>query len=422
MVSNNHWTRRCRECWHTASRRLPALSKRAVYLDQMALSNMAKSLDPIWSAKRGKQDPYWIRLFEQLERLVKLQVLVCPESPVHEEESAVTPYAAVLRRLREYLASGVSLRDWSEIIRHQLYKAITAVESNVPVVPSTYVTGGLREVVHGHLDTWSNRLTVSVNFATLPESIQSYRTVRDQMGSALESIWSQWMAVPRTFEQQYEQERYALYEAWCEAYNKHRQRFQRMEVGLEPLNLDAIIPSAPVQSVAWLVDHFLKIHMGDRRAANAAVVDFLRSEAALQAPANDINALLLAALARKAATGQKKAPGRGTANDVRAISSYLPYCDAMFVDDHCAGLLRDEPIATRLGPLEARVFSNRTRDAFLEHLAQMETAVPVDHVTLVREVYGETWLVSFHTILDSERKRRPDKGSHGGRPTPPSDP
>jgi hypothetical protein len=421
MVSNNHWTRRCRECWHTASKRLPTLAKRAIYLDQMALSNMAKSLDPVWRAQRGEPDPYWIQLFEQLERLVKLQVLACPASPVHEEESAVTPYADVLRRLREYLASGVSLHDWNQIIRHQLYNALRAAESDAPITRETYLGDGLRAVVHGRLDEWSDRLTVTVNFAILPESIQSYRSVREQMGAALASVWTQWVSVPRSFEQQYEQERHALYEGWCEAYNKHRQRFQRMEAGLESVDIDAVIPSAAVQSVSWLLDRFLKRDMGDHAAASAAVVNFLRSEAALSAPANNINALLFAALARKAATGQKKVPGGGTAHDVRAISSYLPYCDAMFVDDHCAGLLRDEPIATRLRPWGARVFSNRTRDAFLEHLSKMEAAVPADHVALVQEVYGDSWLVSFRTILESARNRRGDKSVSESGPTTPCD-
>ena len=60
---NNRWTRRCRECWHTATEKLPPVERRAVYLDQMVLSNMAKALDPVWRATRGKQDPFWAELF-----------------------------------------------------------------------------------------------------------------------------------------------------------------------------------------------------------------------------------------------------------------------------------------------------------------------------------------------------------------------
>jgi hypothetical protein len=45
MISGRTWTRRCRACLHTASRRLPELSKRVIYLDQMVFSNIAKAVE-----------------------------------------------------------------------------------------------------------------------------------------------------------------------------------------------------------------------------------------------------------------------------------------------------------------------------------------------------------------------------------------
>ena len=109
-ISNNHWTRRCRTCRHTGNTRLPSLQKRLIYLDQMVLSNIAKALDPVWRETRGDQDPFWLDLYERLERLVKLQVVVCVESPIHDQESSVTPYADTLRRLREYLSAKVEFQ------------------------------------------------------------------------------------------------------------------------------------------------------------------------------------------------------------------------------------------------------------------------------------------------------------------------
>ena len=66
-------------CWYTATTKPPKLKKNIVYLNEMALSNMAKELDPEWGARTRRRDPFWGRKrTTNLERLVKLQVLVCP--------------------------------------------------------------------------------------------------------------------------------------------------------------------------------------------------------------------------------------------------------------------------------------------------------------------------------------------------------
>lgn len=83
MVCDYHYCRRCRNCLHPrgyeppARFPLPNLSKSVVYLDQMAISNMMKALNP--SAKghdRAVRDGFWRPLFEKLDRLSKLQLLV----------------------------------------------------------------------------------------------------------------------------------------------------------------------------------------------------------------------------------------------------------------------------------------------------------------------------------------------------------
>jgi len=103
MFGHNILTRRCRECWHTESERLPRLRKRLIYVDQFAYSNMAKAIDPLWAAKRGSQDSFWTEMFDALDRAMKLQLIVCPYSTVHEKESSVStqpPVAYAARRAR----------------------------------------------------------------------------------------------------------------------------------------------------------------------------------------------------------------------------------------------------------------------------------------------------------------------------------
>ena len=75
-------------------------------------------------------------------------------------------------------------------------------------------------------------------------------------------------------------------------------------------------------------------------------------------------------------------------SDVRMISSLLPYCDAMFVDRECHGLLANIPVSHRPN-YGCRVFSLTNRDEFLEYLRAIESAASADHLAMVAEVYGD---------------------------------
>lgn len=140
--------------------------------------------------------------------------------------------------------------------------------------------------------------------------------------------------------------------------------------------------------------------------ALGAVLEFLFSDIAFDAPANDISALMMAALARKAASGQRRPPSPGMWNDITAIASFLPYCDAMFLDNECAGLLREEPLRTKLAPFGTRIFSGKTGDEFLAYLAGLEEQAGPEHVRLVADVYGDDWSVPYREILVHERERQ----------------
>ena len=87
-VNDDHYLRKCRLCNHGNCYHLPKLKKRIVYVDQFALSLMMKVLDPDRKGqKRAAVDPFYRKLFEQLDRLGKLMLMVCPYSPIHQIES-----------------------------------------------------------------------------------------------------------------------------------------------------------------------------------------------------------------------------------------------------------------------------------------------------------------------------------------------
>jgi len=92
-------------------------------------------------------------------------------------------------------------------------------------------------------------------------------------------------------------------------------------------------------------------------------------------------------------------------NDITAIATYLPYCAAMYVDNECAGLLRDEPLRSKIQPFGTRIFSGKTTDKFFAYLAALEREAGADHIQRVADVYGDDWTRPYRTVLIYERER-----------------
>jgi hypothetical protein len=78
------------------------------------------------------------------------------------------------------------------------------------------------------------------------------------------------------------------------------------------------------------------------------MIEYLSSDALQYVPVAKIRALLFAAIARKAAAGQKQPPNRGIVSDITMVSVLLPYCDAMLVDNQIAGYLQEQPLARQI--------------------------------------------------------------------------
>ena len=108
-VFSDRYNRRCNTCWFDDHQPLPPLDKKVIYLDQPAISEMMNAVNTD-SRKHGKNPhhDFYMAVFEKLDHLSRIQLLVCPESSFQEEESAVAEYAPALKKMYEYFSWGIN--------------------------------------------------------------------------------------------------------------------------------------------------------------------------------------------------------------------------------------------------------------------------------------------------------------------------
>lgn len=398
MIGGTQYTRRCRECWYDEKFPLPEVHKRVVYLDQMAISNMTKLLHPVLGRGRAI-DPFWRELFERIDVLCKLQVLICPESQTHREESALAPFAAELRRMYELFSHGTTFNFSYQIRDAQLVEHLRQRLAGAPAGASGVdVSRVMRGKVHG----WQERFTITVGGLEEEDWPERLRESRERTAEGMAKIHERWRREEGfDFERTYRRELRVFGEMVIRLHLQSVEQQARMLTGLEPLDVEALLPSNATSLV-------LGIHHQLREAGVAEeelwrkTGEFLCADSLDRVPYMQISCLLFAALARKAAIGgQVRPPNRGMISDVTTVAAVLPYCDAIWVDNEVAGLLNEEPLRTRID-YGTRVFSWNTRHELLNYLDELRAGVDDRHVELVREVYGEGCLRPFTALFEGD--------------------
>lgn len=398
LVRGRRYTRRCGGCRYTQTYDLPHLKKRVIYLDQMAISDMMKLLHPkVKAEKKDRIKPIWKNVFEKLDRLVKLQLIICPDSNIHRRESLVMAGCyKPLKRMYEQLSNGVSFHDGETIKRFQIsadFRRWLGKERVKEI--SVY------DVTQGDLDGWQNRLRVSVDISSQDQVWpQLIKENRDAKAEDMAQVFERWqLEKTKKFQDWYEEERSVFGPTILGSY------FDGIfeEDQMRPTLVFPLFSSASV-TMAEIHKYLREQGLSDEDVLMKSV-EYMRSDTIKEIPYVRISASMYAAMARKAASGQRRLPTRGVLNDVEMLATLAPYCNTMFIDNVCHALLNEhvdkEPITEFLG-LGTLFFSQSNMDEFLEYLDQIETSANEGHLEKVKEVYGETWGKPFVGMYNYE--------------------
>lgn len=380
MLGGNQEIMRCRECLVEQRRELPPPPQpKVLYLDQWALSSLAKALHPGHREKFTIDHPRtqhgaWPRLYARIERLVRLGLLVCPSSSIHRSETELDDrISAGLRRIHIHLAGDATLMHHAEVKSHQLYLAFCGWLDGTAPKPLA------RDDVVELPRRWPDRMSIAVAFDIDPADVDAFRASREAVAPEWERIVDEWKAAgPRDYA-------------------------ERVKEQME--NFGPTLRIGPLSDTGIRMRRALEdrdVPYEDRRPK---INEFLVSDAVKAVPHGRLACGLIGALGWLAGRQQPAGVDRGLREDFNAISVYLPYVDAMLVDRACARLLRETPLADEL-PEDLRLFAIQDLDQFERWLLDVDTSAPDGHVELVRDVYGDDWVDEpYTTILEKPSPR-----------------
>ena len=385
IIGRDRYHRRCKECLYQGPAvPLPDLSKKVIYLDQFAISNIMKASNHNTKAHiSGTLDPFYFELLNLLKRLVRMQLIVCPSSFTHTWESLVSPFFKSLEACYEMLSYGVRFYDSHSIRRFQLSEHAKNWICGEPDKPLTL---DIHTVVTCSINVWPSDIRVSANLNYDDTVIHDLVKWRDGMQQGLCEVFKRWRTEKgRTFNDWFEEEARGYGEVTLKAYNEAKVN------SFLSLLRHGVLTEAPesVNAVQAVMEVFREAGISPEQIWLKTQEYFL-SPHLRNVPSIKIVSMLYAALARKAAGGQKRPPNRGMANDIESLSSVLPFCDAMFVDKECHALLREKPLCTEIdyGTL---LFSLNNKQDFLDYLRDIEKNASADILTVLTEVYGDWW-------------------------------
>jgi hypothetical protein len=393
IISGSRLMRRCRDCWHNQFYQLPALRKRIIYLDQFVVSNLMKLGNPgVKGHERVVAVPFWCELRDLLFQLRPLQMICCPDSGSHEDESRISQYNAELKKTYEALSGGVTFQPFDSIKAQQIGELARAWserrEAEHDFDP--------RRVLSSDPNEWNKRIYITSgdNPFVDPARLKLYRAeLHSHIARLFRDVWAK---EKRSFRYWYDLERFGYQGHLGKAVVRNRRERLEAILSYRPgaeisvKDVEKTLPSF-AETLLASMEHIMRFPRDggerSRDEISRLETEFGNANRIAEAPFVRLQSLMIAAMAMRAAQGQKEPPDEGTTTDVETVAHLLPYCDAMFMDNRCRSLLLDVPKDLR-PPETARVFSLNIKAQFMDYLRSIRDGISPEHLAAIREVYG----------------------------------
>ena len=352
MVGGNTLSRGCLQCKHWDRIPLPKLQKKVIYLDQFFFSH----------AFRGEHKMF-VEAQKCITDLALAQQLVAPYSNLHEDESQLWTEAqrAPLLKFIKQTSLGHKFSYEYEVKNRQIHRAFQAFLASGPTAHTVERSDALERDVNA----WDGYIWVDAgNFL---DKHGDLKMRKDRSIEDLLDAFDAWATSPSTFNEDVQFELRSSGKSYTEHYVNYVERI----VSRDPTAfLTANENSMMIESL---------LHYHDKQPAPLRmqrIQAFFQSEYFANVPEARIGSEFFALLRHRLRQGEYKNKEKnrdrfgGLFYDIRFISTYAPYCDAMVVDNLMFQWATD-PLIDLPKRFGVRLFSRRNWDEFLTYLADL---------------------------------------------------
>jgi hypothetical protein len=397
--------KKCKECLYESYGDslgpflLPELNKKIIYLDQFAISNFMKSINSR-SKSYSKMPKDWRKLFEIIDILVKKQLIICPTSFFHENESIAAPdIFEDLKKMYNQLSLGTSFKFFTNIQNDQVYQAfeawMTYEEFEYDLSKSN--------CVNTNVDKWVLGIFVTVDMQNALSRINEVINSNNRIHLEIKRVWTDWLNGHTADPNDYEKRQLANFKnSYIDTYLAWFKR--SIQILKQPDNVADLLPPPEASLVSFLFTYLRERGVSEDELIKK-VKDFFNSIISSSIPYLKIKAAFFKQLYCKVQSGQKRVPNIGMMNDINFVSVYLPYCDCMFVDNECRALLNENPLESQIDFYNTKIFSKNTIPEFIDYLNDIDESSSEEHKTAIRQLWGEEGVKPFVTLYEQNYEK-----------------
>ena len=372
-ISNNILLRGCMVCRHHEEFWLPDLHKKIIYLDQSFFSGAFRA-----------RDPRFVHAAEHIKSATGNQLLVAPYSSLHEDETHQWrghdgKLPSDLMSFIKQASGGNEFEADYEVERRQIVKAFKAY---LVKEPATYVLDS-KDVLRGNIHKWENYIFISIDGYF--RDIEELRNAKADAVSTLIHAFDEWQTSNNSFEEDVNIENRAAGRIYIQLY---LEMLGKIAGGDYYAYLNAPIATTIVDAMRGCLSK--EMPLTDQLEVCA---QFFNSPHFFEVPSHWVSAHIYATLKHQVKHGsyanREEAKKRlsGIFFDVKHISLYGPYCDAITVDGPMADLIL-QPTVNLQARYGTSVFSVGTFDQLENWLEQLKANMSEEHAEAVRRAYG----------------------------------
>ncbi len=365
MVRPDHVLRGCKRCDHSERIYLPPLSKKIIYLDQF-----------FFSAAFRERDVRFLEAADLIKHATANQVLLAPFSSIHEDETH--QWRGFDGRNKEDLMQFIKAtsrgHEFEPNYRVEHDQILEAFESFLANKPSDFLIDR-RMALRSDVDHWEDYFRIDVG--GYRGNIELIRDLKNEgIEGLIDMVFPAWRLSTSTFNEHIEIERRDSAKFYLQFYFDY---LKRIAVGDYNAMFDSPIASMIVRDMLQVLPEDMDLLEKLRR-----VNQFFASDHFASAPNEWISPRIFSVLREQVRNGAYKNPEDakkrlfGFLNDVKHISVYSPFVDAMVVDQPMAAIVGDGRvnIANRYG---TKIFSLNNWPDLLAWLRSLTDSISTEH-------------------------------------------